>query len=150
MIIKTTPVSEMKKYMQVFKSHGEEVPFISGRNEVELDVELYEQVESTGCLSILCAYTDEGELAGYMILIAEPLTHHKDKWAAVTDAFYVLPKFRGQGVFKLLSDYAESYCKQCGITSLFICVNSNFPDAAKAVESLVGYEQSCVMYAKEF
>ena len=150
MFIKELPVKEMKKYMSIFSNHGKEVPYVSGSLPVELDVNLYASLEEEGLLSIIVAFTDDGDLAGYMVLIATQLTHHKGKWAAMTDAFYVVPEYRGSGVFKLLVSYAEDLCRRNHISTLFLTVNSNFKDAAKAVESVEVYTESCVMYAKEF
>lgn len=137
--IKELPVQTMKDFMQVYEQHGNEVPFMVRGEEipVELDIDSYQALEDSGYLTCIVAEVD-GNIAGYLVVIAYQPTHHKGKLLAVTDAFYVLPEYRNTGVFKQLVDYAEKRCEDAGIVALLLGVNQSFPDAG-VVASKMGY-----------
>lgn len=149
MFIKELPVKEMTNFLDIFEKHNEEVPFSDGDIPYELDVGLYELMESQGYLSCVCAFDEESNLAGYIILVAQPLAHHKGHWSAVTDAFYVLPQYRGTRLFRDMLDYCEDVCKRHGISAIMLGVNLNYPATQKAVERLGDYKQKETIYIKE-
>lgn len=145
--IKELPVNSMKEFMSLYSEHGIEVPFASGNLPVEIDVDFYEVMEKEGYLKCVVGFVD-GEVAGYLILIASPLSHHKGHFAVTTDAFYVKPEYRGNGVFSALVQYAEDLCKLLGMSAIMLEVNENFPGAAEVAASL-GYTRQEIRYGKE-
>ena len=149
MFIKELPVKEMKNFLDIFQRHNDEVPFADGSIPYELDIDLYELMESQGYLRCVCAFDAESNLAGYIILMAQPLMHHKGYWSATTDAFYVLPQYRGTRLFKDMLDYCESLCKSSGVSVIMLGVNLNYPATQKAVERLGDYIQKETVYIKE-
>lgn len=146
--IKELPVQTMKDFMQVYEEHGNEVPFMVRGEEipVELDVEAYQSLEDSGYLTCIVAEVD-GNIAGYIVVIAFQPTHHKGKLLGITDAFYVLPEYRNTGVFKQLVDYAETRCREAGILTLLLGVNHSFPDAG-VVAAKMGYNEFETYYIK--
>lgn len=138
----------LKEALPMMQEHYEEVPFGHNGRAFELDVELYEQLEEAGFLTILVAY-DDGEIAGYIVLIASPSLHHKGQFDIQTDCFYVKPCKRRSGILKKLLAVAIAHCQECGIDTMRFGVNVNFKDAALVAKAL-GMKELQTEYVAEF
>jgi GNAT superfamily N-acetyltransferase len=103
-----------RDFLQMFRDHYSEVDRSCGA-PLNIDwlniLKLYERRE----LFIIGAYVD-GEPAGYMTYLKYAPLHHKTTLFASTDAFYVLPKYRGNGVFRTILHVAESMMADQGVS----------------------------------
>jgi GNAT superfamily N-acetyltransferase len=107
--------------------HLEEVPFGDYQLELELCDDVYTYSESVGHCKCYAAFVDN-EYAGYMIVMASEMIHHKGITQAVTDSFYVAPAYRGMEVFKTLLKKVEQDLKVNNIRFLTVGLNPNMPD----------------------
>ena len=107
--------------------HLEEVPFGDFKLELDLHEEVYIQAESTGHCRCYAAFVDN-EYAGYMIVMASEMIHHKDIFQAVTDSFYIAPAYRKVGAFTALLYHVEDDLKQNNIRFFTIGMNPNMPE----------------------
>lgn len=106
--------------------HLEEVPF--GKYQLELDLvhEAYTYSEMVGhcrCYKV----TVDGDYAGYMLILASEMIHHRGVTQAVTDSFYIAPAYRSTGAFKALLTYVEDDVRSNGIRFLTVGLNPNMP-----------------------
>jgi GNAT superfamily N-acetyltransferase len=124
--VRRETVDTMKLLLDTIKDHYTEVPFIDRDMEFDLDEELYRTLEATGLLLNLVAYL-EGRPVGYLIAVCSPMLHFKGKWEARTDGFYVAPQARKLGVFDALLDKYHTYCKENGVSVVFVNANETFP-----------------------
>ena len=130
--------------------HYQEVPFGKGDLAMELDWDLYKTMEVSGYTLIVGAFNDESNLVGYIGVITSPMLHHKGKFLAATDCFYVHPDYRHTGLFAEMLSMVEEECKKAGsIVSLRVTTNTNFAIPAPVLNKL-GYEEVEVSYGKEF
>lgn len=107
--------------------HLEEVPFGDFKLELNLCDEVYTYSEQVGYCKSYAAFVDN-EYAGYMIVMATEMIHHKGTLQAVTDSFYIKPEYRACGIFSALLHHVESDLKQNNIRFLTIGMNPNMPD----------------------
>jgi len=112
--------------------HLEEVPFGNFKLEIDLCDEVYIHAESTGHCKCYAAFVDN-EYAGYMIVMASEMIHHKDTLHAVTDSFYITPANRSSGAFKALLKYVEQNLQKNGIRFFTVGLNPNMPHAIPMV-----------------
>jgi GNAT superfamily N-acetyltransferase len=134
---------------QMTSQHYEEVPFASGKLELEIDWDTLRKIEDVGCLLGIAAFDSKSNLVGYLVVIINPMLHHAGKYIAITDSFYVHPKHRDKGVFQLMLEQAESMCKEVGIVAFHIGVNENFKIPEEMLAKL-GYGVTETVYGKEF
>lgn len=85
---------------EMFFEHAKEVKTHMFGADLQLDPEAYEKMIYDGSYHFYLV-KEEDELIGYLGLT-------KDNDYAQSDALYVLPEYRGQGVFKKLMALAES------------------------------------------
>ena len=130
--------------------HLKEVPFGDFNIELDLHVEVYIHGESTGHCKCYAAFVSN-EYAGYMIIMASEMLHHKDIFQAVTDSFYITPAYRSAGVFRVLLDKVEHDLKHNNIRFLTVGLNPNMPHFSKMDNMLshVGYLTTEVSVTKE-
>lgn len=130
--------------------HLEEVPFGDFKLEIDLHEEVYIQAESTGHCKCYAAFVDN-EYAGYMIIMASEMIHHKNIFQAVTDSFYITPAYRSKGVFQELLNKVEHDLKFNNIRFLTIGLNPNMPHYSKmdGMLSKIGYLTTEVSVTKE-
>lgn len=132
---------------QLTLAHWEEVGFREGNLELDLNEEVYANMEREGHARFYMAYEGE-EVAGYVSMLASPMIQHKGVVQAVTDSFYVVPKYRGAGVLKLLLETVEKDCRACGIAFLAIGFP---PERARATGKFLermGYTPREISYSK--
>jgi len=131
-------------------NHLEEVPFGNYQLELDLVHSTYISAEQTGYSRCYIALAD-GEYAGYMIVMATEMLHHKGNMQAVTDSFYVKPEFRSSGIFAELLGYVERDLIANSIRFLTIGINPNMPYVYK-VHKFVhtrGYMHTETLMTKE-
>jgi GNAT superfamily N-acetyltransferase len=106
--------------------HLDEVPF--GNFELKLDLcdDVYNYSVDTGYCHCYAAFVD-GDYAGYMVVMASEMIHHKDTIQAVTDSFYIAPEYRSTGVFSALIYYVEQDLSKNNIRFFTIGLNPNMP-----------------------
>ncbi len=127
--------------------HWEEVGFKEGNLDLDLDIEIYHQAEQTGHARFYMVYQDDIAI-GYASVLSSHMIQHKEQHQAVTDSYYVVPKYRGQGVFPKLVDYIEEDCRKCGISYFAIAFP---PERSKATSKLLerkGYFKREITYSK--
>lgn len=120
--------------------HLEEVPFGDYQLDLCLCDEVYDYAESIGHCKCYAAFVDK-EYAGYMLIMASEMAHHKGTVQAVTDSFYIAPAYRSSGVFQVLLDKVEHDLKHNNIRFLTVGLNPNMPHYSKmgGMLSKLGY-----------
>lgn len=130
--------------------HLEEVPFGDFQLELDLVDEVYNYSEETGYMRCYAAFVD-GTYAGYVIVAASEMLHHRGTLQAVTDSFYILPEYRSAGVFQALIKYTEQNLKKNNVRFLTIGLNPNMPHRNKVEYKLseLGYITTEISVTKE-
>lgn len=107
--------------------HLKEVPFGDYQLELDLVDEVYDYSEKVGHGRCYAAFID-GDYAGYMIVMASEMIHHRGTVQAVTDSFYIAPEYRSSGAFKALLEYVENDLRENGTRFLTVGLNPNMPN----------------------
>ena len=130
--------------------HLEEVPFGDYQLELDLVHEVYDYSVQTGYCHCYAAFVD-GDYAGYMVIMASEMIHHRGTLQAITDSFYIAPEYRSTGAFKALLAYVEQDLKQNNIRFLTVGLNPNMPHYNKMDNMLskLGYLTTEVSVTKE-
>ncbi len=98
---------------QLLPAHcAEAVPDIMTADTVNFD--MYAVLEDANVLHIITARNQEKELVGYAIYFVAPDPHRNNELTATSDAFYLLPEYRGWNGVKLMQ-YAEKSLIMRGI-----------------------------------
>lgn len=147
MVVRELNMSELRVLFDAeHKAHAEEVESSTFQLPYNPAFDVYEALLASGNFIPLAAFVD-GECAGYLNIMAQPAMCSKDCMVAVTDSFYVSPKFRRTGVMDTLVAHAEALCSDAGIFSLSLAVMSGKGGGASFVESL-GYTKAEITYTK--
>ena len=130
--------------------HLEEVPFGDYQLELDLVHEVYDYSVKTGYCHCYAAFVD-GDYAGYMVIMASEMIHHRGTLQAVTDSFYIAPAHRGACVFKSLLKYVEQDLRSNGIRFLTVGLNPNMSDFANMQRGMDrhGYQHTEYLVTKE-
>jgi GNAT superfamily N-acetyltransferase len=131
-------------------SHLEEVPFGNFQLELDLVDEVYDYSEQAGyCRSYIVSVN--GNYAGYILLMASEMIHHRGQMQAVADSFYIVPKYRSSGAFTTLLTYVENDLRSNGIRFLTVGLNPNMPHVHKMQKFIndKGYVHTEAYYTKE-
>ena len=91
---------------------------IEGMPPPNAKMESYQAYDASGFLFAFAAVND-GELVGFITVMAAPLPHY-DAPVAVCESFFVSPSHRGQTGLALLA-VAEKQAMECGSTGLLVC-----------------------------
>jgi GNAT superfamily N-acetyltransferase len=148
-IVRVTTTDMIAIGAQLTQQHYDEVPFGVKGLPMELDWDTYKAIEREGCLLGLAAFDDESNLVGYLVVVSTPLLHHKGKYMAQTDCFYIHPAYRKRGMFEQLLAEAQSICSAAGVVSFRVIVNTNFPLPQEMLNGL-GYREAERHYEMEF
>lgn len=124
---------DIELYEEVFEEllplaeeHWDEVPFGPWKElGLQLNHEMYFVLEEQGFLRLITA-RDEGELVGYLALLASEMNHHKGIYQATSDVIYVDPAYRDKGVAKAMLEFAFQDMKANGVEFLNLAVNPNY------------------------
>jgi len=133
---------------QLAEAHYKEVPYGQAKLALDMDYQKYQLLEDSGYLLILAAL-EQNKVVGYIVVVTNPMLHHKDKYMAITDSFYVDPAYRNSGIFKELLEEAARLCKEAGVVSFRVGVNMNNPAPEKILQQL-GYREAERLYEVEF
>ncbi len=106
--------------------HLKEVPFGNFELELELCDEVYEYAEQVGHCKCYIVTVDQ-YYAGYMIIMASEMVHHKGTFQAVTDSFYIREEYRSLGAFGVLLKFVEEDLRKNNIRFLTVGLNPNMP-----------------------
>jgi GNAT superfamily N-acetyltransferase len=130
--------------------HLLEVPFGDFKLDLNICDEIYTYSEQIGHCKCYAAFVNE-EYAGYMIIMASEMVHHKGTMQAVTDSFYITPAYRSAGVFQELLQTVEQDLKANNIRFLTVGLNPNMPHFNKMDNMLSqsGYLTTEVSVTKE-
>ena len=90
------------------------------------DWEQYALLDSAGILHIFTA-RDNGDLVGYLVMMLSKSIHHKDHLFAATDVVYVKPDYRKTHTGADLIKFAESHCKENGVSLMTLNMKVEFP-----------------------
>lgn len=148
-IVRATASDMMAIGEQLTKQHYNEVPFGSKQLPMELDWDTYLALEKAGCLMVQAAFDEKSNLVGYIVVVSTPMLHHKGKYIAQTDSFYVHPDYRKQGVFELMLAAVQAGCAAAGVVALRVIVNNNFRLPREMLDGL-GYREAERHYEMEF
>lgn len=132
------------------EEHLKEVPFGDYTLELNLCDEMYTYSEKIGHCKCYAAFVDN-DYAGYMIIMASEMAHHKGTLQAVTDSFYITPAYRSSGVFKGLLEHVERDLKANNIRFLTVGLNPNMPNFIRlcGVMRKAGYQHTEYSVTKE-
>ena len=86
----------------------------------------YALLDSLGILHIFAARKD-GQLIGYCVVMISKSIHHKDHVFASTDVIYVKPEYRKTATGSELIQFAESHCKENGVSLMTLNMKTQFP-----------------------
>lgn len=130
--------------------HLEEVPFGSFQLSLDLVDEVYDYSEQVGYCRCYSATVD-GNFAGYMVIMAAEMVHHRGTIQAITDSFYVAPEYRSTGAFKALLKHVEDDLRDNGIRFLTVGLNPNMPNEhlVKGLLFRSGYDHTETSVTKE-
>lgn len=148
-IVRVTTKDMIALGSQLTQQHYDEVPFGVKGLPMELDWDTYRTLEQADCLLGLAAVDDASNLVGYLVVVSTPLLHHKGKYMAQTDCFYIHPAYRKQGLFEQLLAAAQAVCRDAGVVSFRVIVNTNFPLPQEMLNGL-GYREAEQHYEMEF
>jgi GNAT superfamily N-acetyltransferase len=99
--------------------------------ELDMDWDLYSQLENLGLLKIFTA-RDDGSLVGYLFVVLSPNLHSKGSMLACDDGLYVAKSHRGKSVAKDLVCFTEHCLKEDGVKVFHIVGTTEKP-----IDSLV-------------
>ena len=123
--------TQLRTLMNTYPAkHLEEVPFGDFSLELDLVDEVYVSAEESGFTKCYCIHVD-GNYAGYMLIMASEMIHHRGQMQAVTDSFYIAPEYRSSGAFKSLLQYVEQDLRDNNIRFLTVGLNPNMPHFTK-------------------
>lgn len=89
---------------------------ISGLPHPFAKVEVYKNLEANGAIEVIGSFLD-GELVGFIIVLAPILPHYSAR-VAVVESFFVMKEYRKTGAGLKLEKAAREYAKEqnsCGI-----------------------------------
>lgn len=127
-ITKMSIVDLVHNHLPVIEQHYAETPILHGKYELDINIEGYRTLEEAGN-AVCYAVMDEEVLAGYVVMLASPSLHIQGKYVAITDAFYIKPEYRNQGIAREVFKAIEHDCLEIGIVQMRIVVNENYPQA---------------------
>ena len=130
--------------------HFKEVQFGNFQLELDLVDEVYDYSEQVGYCRSYIVHVD-GNYAGYMVVMATEMLHHRGTTQALTDSFYIAPEYRSSGAFTSLLSYVEDDLRINGIRFLTLGLSSNTPhvDKIKQFVHNKGYLCTEVLFTKE-
>lgn len=135
-------------FRQATKDHFAEVPFGDYKIELNPNDDIYLNAEREGHARFYVAFQGRNP-AGYIIIFASEMAHHKGVMCAVTDSFYVVPEYRKDGIFGKLLTYVEQDIKSLGIRFLTIGHNPQYKGKTPDLLLSEGYSVTEVSYTKE-
>lgn len=134
---------------EILKKHWDEIGYGPYKIPFDPDYALYFQLEAADQLMVIVARERESrEVAGYVVFIAPPATHHKDIKMAVVDITYVKPKYRRMKVFSNMLKFSEITLTQLGFDFINIGANVNYKRAGKIFKRK-GYHEIETYYSKK-
>tara|TARA_R110000823_G_scaffold304025_2_gene425542 strand:- start:902 stop:1357 length:456 start_codon:yes stop_codon:yes gene_type:complete len=86
----------------------------------------YFRLSEAGILRIFTA-RDKGRLVGYCVLMISTSVHHKGHIFAGTDVVYIHPEFRRGSTGSDLIHFAESHCKDNGVSLMTLNMKTDYP-----------------------
>jgi len=110
----------------LIQDHFNEVYPVREVFELDMDWDLYGQLENLGLLKIFTA-RDDGRLVGYLWVILSPNLHSRGSMLACDDGLYVAKSYRGQAVAKDLVRFTERCLKEDGIKVFHIVGTTEKP-----------------------
>lgn len=110
--------------------HLEEVPFGDYSLKINLCDDVYNCAEHIGYCRSYVAFVDSN-YAGYIVVMATEMIHHKGTMQAVTDSFYIAPEYRSSGAFKALLQHVENDLRSNDIRFFTLGLNPNMPNFNK-------------------
>ena len=149
LIIDVVTFDELIECMKVAtESHWAEVPFGDYNLDLELNEAIYHNAEREGHARFYVAFLGRDPVA-YMSIFASEMSQHKGIMCAVTDAYYVKPEYRKDGIFGKLLAHVEQDIKSLGIRFLTIGHNPQYKGKTPELLLSEGYSLTEVSYTKE-
>ena len=110
----------------LLEAHWQEIALNKDIVPLDPDWDAYEQLEEDGKLFIFTA-RDDGQLAGYFVVIVAPHIHYKSTLFGNNDLIYLAPEYRlGFTAAKLLR-FAEQCLRKDGVAVLMINTKDHKP-----------------------
>lgn len=91
----------------------------SGIGKPDMQVDTYRMLEANGALKIVAAYSDNGELAGFVVYLLAVLPHY-GKLVAMTESVFVSPAQRDSGAGLALLKATEAGALEAGAAGLLV------------------------------
>jgi len=143
-VVTLRDVVEAPEFASLIVEYADESALLGMPSPV-LQLDKYEAYESVGALHVIRA-TVEGELVGFLAMLANPLNPHYGVPLAVVESFFVTQTWRGTSGLGLLSK-AEELAKQLGSPKLF--VSAPVGSRLQALLPKLGYSVTNVVFAKD-
>ena len=117
------------------------------KNKIKLNPEWkeYARLDAAGALRIFTARKGT-QLVGYFVLIVSKSMHYQDHLFASNDIIFVLPDHRAGATGNKLIQYAETYCKEAGVSLMTINTKVHIPFDALMIRK--GFECIERVYSK--
>lgn len=138
------PVDIYDELLPLFEANYSDDPRAS-HIPLDIDTALYDKLYKDGRLVFIAAKEEE-TFIGYLVAHLSQHQHCKQTTVANFDAVYVLPEYRGDGIFDDLLETAEEILEDAGVSRLSTKFR-NVEMAEKVLEGK-GYSLEEVSYAK--
>ena len=116
-------------------------------NELNPNWDMYMLLDQEGHLGMYTARNPEGELVGYMVVVADNSLHSKETCIATTDSLYIRPEDRTPFAGLRFLSYVERDLASKGITSLSVASSERKPIGN--LLSYMGFDVLETVYYKE-
>jgi GNAT superfamily N-acetyltransferase len=129
-------------------SHWREIALYQDDIPLEPDYEMYKKIYDAGMLVIYAVRKFEtGTLIGYALYFVRPHMHYsKHRWA-VSDIFWLDPKYRNVGLGMFLFAFIERDMKEHGVAVMHTTLKTAHPEASFVLENL-GHQKIELGYSK--
>lgn len=114
-----------------------------GMPRPELQLDMYATLEAAGIMRAIGAWQD-GELAGYLILLINRIPHY-DRLVATTESLFVAAGKRSSGAGLAMIRLAERLAKEAGAAGLFVTAPMKGP-LVRVLEGLGLVESNRVFF----
>jgi|TARA_R110000796_G_scaffold227646_1_gene344419 GNAT superfamily N-acetyltransferase len=118
--------SAKKDMLPLLDKHWKETEPNQETIMLDPDWKEYSRLDSSGILRIFTA-REKGQLIGYCVLMISTSVHHKGHLFAGTDVVYIHPDFRRGSTGSDLIRFAESHCKDNGVSLMTLNMKTDYP-----------------------
>lgn len=114
-------------------------------DELNLDMDLYQERIDSGCVSVFSLYIKE-EFVGYLSLVISPDFLRKGKISGYIDHFALDKEYRNKGIAKKVLSDIENFLKDNEVRELSLCFPAT--EEHKVITGSLGYKPDITFYKK--